>query len=112
MPLRMSRRARRLRWASWLEIRIAERPQKRSVKTRAPLTQKRPYCCGNESGCGFGMMVILLCACSIQGLVFPEIGGGKAKRVNLNEVIAHGLAKGKDKGGGVWRALIWLPSRG
>src|SRR5579864_1390338 len=105
MPLRMSRRATKSRWASWLEIRIADRPQKRSVKTRAPLTQKRPYCCGNESGCGFGMVAILLCVCSIQGLVFPEIGNGKAERVNLNEVVAHGIAEGKNKVSGVLRAF-------
>src|SRR5579864_1768853 len=105
MPLRMSRRATRSRWASWLEIRIAERPQKRRMKTRAPLTQKRPYCCGNESGCGFGMVAILLCVRSIQSLVFPEIGDGKAERVNLNKVIAHGVAEGEDKVSGVLRAF-------
>ena len=42
---------------------------------------------------------------SIQCLVFPEIGNGETERVDLNEVIAHGVAKSKDKVGGVLRAF-------
>src|SRR5689334_73077 len=84
----MRRTARKSRWASWLETRIGDTPQNARPKTRAPLTKKRPYCRGNVSA-ACGMIAVLLYLRSIQRLVFPEIGDGKAERVDLNEVVAH-----------------------
>src|SRR6476659_758758 len=103
MPaLRMRRMARKSRWASWLEIRNWDVPQKTRPKTRAPLTKKCPYCCGNES-CVCDMTGVLLG--SIQRLVFPEIRNGKTERVDLNEVVANRVTEGEYKVGGVLRAF-------
>src|SRR5580765_37793 len=101
MPaLRMRRMARKSRWASWLDIRNWDVPQNTRPKTKAPLTKKRPYCCGNES-CVCSMIGVLLG--SIQRLVFAKIRDGKTERVDLNEVIANRVTEGEYEMGSVLR---------